>query len=1340
MPVLVIEPTRSRAAFTPTPSKKKRRGTGTPFEEAAVRTVELAADNFHEDARASMVHCNRYLCAQQMADKKMSGGIKQDTAGTVARLLGDARQFGGAVFGDQCMVMEGDTLLHLLLRNDAHKDTVEACLRGGADVSAVNARGEQVLGLAKKAAARSGQKRHHGPGASAEARERRLHAEGVVVVIEKSAARRNPSGKKQVQRRARLNPGGPRSPNSPASSRRRRSASPIRPRTAPEVSASKEVDAWRRVASRAHVAADAIEQRFRDAWTMEDAEKAARTAQNDDVVVAAVRGAVAEALTARGEDDDVPERATARLDRDLEHVKAERDVARARFNRVKKAYDEVSEERRKREEQIERDRVRRMNRQAPENATTERLVRQKLERERDDARREVEQLVSALRDERRAFDKHSDQGAQVREKLNEENKKWREWYKQKGDSLERFGRRKVQAEIDATRARLRDVLDKVSASEAANVRRSQELDAREKTLRTMNGSDLNDEQRWGRSLRCELTDASVSDATRITSQLLANDDASRAAAYRTPADVFLKQVEAARNVDAPVAFVAPDGCAYAPTGASREGRAVYASKDGASLAFSRDRWTWRSVSGDVVCASASDALLPPLTDWVNADADADPNWSLAETAHHQKQSEFPAPLDLRLMEVDALQKAVALESLACARLDAQLSDGAADGVSRKQLETKRDQVRASRDASLARLADQVFVETCTSVAPDLSETCKRYDALYRTLLSRDPSALVNLRQICSKMAPHAEKKLRQRLSSDALRFCFSSQRTSAAPADAYDVRFALGLLKDAVNAKPQFDDELRRIGAEAGATVLIAPVKSLGRAFAKVHEKYGGRYDGVTDLVRGTLQCDSLQTLEACAKALAQSVTFKVVRVKNRLDPAFTSGNGYRDVLCNVKVGAARDACCVGEVQLNLAPFVDIKEGAGHACYEAARAIHHAENDRHVGTAASWALKARERCTADEARPLCLAERVASGQLTALALKADASTPFPGREDLRRSLESPFARLRTLRLDGLNGFLEVVLTPNALVALSQCLEELVVGGKDLGPLPDLSQLKRLRALRLRGARGPLDLDQLSNGVQSLTCTSCRGFGKLPRDLGRVFPQLQALTLRQCQLEGPLPGYFGDASRFPKLRRLDLSSNALTGYVDAALFRGPSLESVDVSKNALKGAEPSVDAVVSITVNLGDLKTHGNAWDEGGGVEVIRFDEVVNALAPPPPPAAVAEPGGDPRLLGLYHVRGSRQNRARYCAASGASIEFRAAGPALGPHWAWCLADGAVVATARPDDAPSETQWRAACGTTLLTGAAPPLEFSAPSDAPLSPSPVKESQPEMTETTAAFSAF
>ena len=46
-----------------------------------------------------------------------------------------------------------------------------------------------------------------------------------------------------------------------------------------------------------------------------------------------------------------------------------------------------------------------------------------------------------------------------------------------------------------------------------------------------------------------------------------------------------------------------------------------------------------------------------------------------------------------------------------------------------------------------------------------------------------------------------------------------------------------------------------------------------------------------------------------------------------------------------------------------------------------------------------------------------------------------------------------------------------------------------MGGKDLGPIPDLSPLKRLRAVRLRGAR-PL-IVAARNSLQSLVCL-CRG--------------------------------------------------------------------------------------------------------------------------------------------------------------------------------------------------------------------------------------------------------
>ena len=198
--------------------------------------------------------------------------------------------------------------------------------------------------------------------------------------------------------------------------------------------------------------------------------------------------------------------------------------------------------------------------------------------------------------------------------------------------------------------------------------------------------------------------------------------------------------------------------------------------------------------GSVLCAQTTDALVPPLTEWVNSDGETDPNWTLTQVDYEDKRKEYPAPLSLRLMEVDALQRAVALESLSVLRLDAQLQDGSCDGTVKKQLENQRDVVKASRDAALRRLADQVFVSTCSDIAPDLTETSKRYDALFRSLKNQDAETLVSLRSICTKLST-SDKKLRQRLSTNALRFGFATTRTSQQTVDAYDVRFALGLIE-----------------------------------------------------------------------------------------------------------------------------------------------------------------------------------------------------------------------------------------------------------------------------------------------------------------------------------------------------------------------------------------------------------------------------------------------------------------------------------------------------------------------------------------------------------------
>ncbi|KAH8060817.1 pyrophosphatase [Aureococcus anophagefferens] len=323
------------------------------------------------------------------------------------------------------------------------------------------------------------------------------------------------------------------------------------------------------------------------------------------------------------------------------------------------------------------------------------------------------------------------------------------------------------------------------------------------------------------------------------------------------------------------------------------------------------------------------------------------------------------------------------------------------------------------------------------------------------------------------------------------------------PRDPFDVRFSLGLLRDAVSAKPTYDAELLKIGAAVDAAlgrsavvVLLAPIKSLGRAFSKVHEKYGGRYDGLTDLLRGTLQCDGLDALEAAAKLLGASAALEVIRVKNRLHASFdadAASGGYRDVLTNVKVGRV-----VAEVQLNLEAFVEIKEGSGHAVYEAARVIHFFDPllKRHAGTPTSLTARALPRCEDDDDRPVCVADRVACGQL------------------------------------------------------QEAREPRAAGAVAVRPaLGALSGLRRLEVLEMEacGLSGPLALGDEAD-FPKLARLSLRGNeldGPIPAALGsrRRFPELAVLDLRRNALAGEPPAALLDDNA---LATLLLSDNRLEG--------------------------------------------------------------------------------------------------------------------------------------------------------------------------------------------------
>jgi hypothetical protein len=86
------------------------------------------------------------------------------------------------------------------------------------------------------------------------------------------------------------------------------------------------------------------------------------------------------------------------------------------------------------------------------------------------------------------------------------------------------------------------------------------------------------------------------------------------------------------------------------------------------------------------------------------------------------------------------------------------------------------------------------------------------------------------------------------------------------------------------------------------------------------------------DLSRQSITFDSAVDIAACIRALREDSDVHVVRIKNKLNPAFDSGpyGGYRDVAINLRLKTAVTICLgleshVCELQLLLRPFAELK-------------------------------------------------------------------------------------------------------------------------------------------------------------------------------------------------------------------------------------------------------------------------------------------------------------------------------------------------------------------------------------------------------------------------------
>ena len=294
---------------------------GTEYCVLCARAVELSADGKHAEAAAQM-------------DAALATGLASEDPVmlTTARVDGDRAYFGNGLLSERVEVVEGDSLLHLLLRNEAAVDTVNACLKGGADVRAVNARGEHCVGLARKARARAGQRRGSSETATAEAAARREVAAQVAQLVDKKAA--------QGGAPPRISMGTPQKsgPSTPKSPGRRLVTTPNKRGAQSPISAAREVDCWRRVAARATEAADAVEAKVRGFVVEGDPD------QMGERAVTATRTTLAEALACRGEtssDAELYARDLQRLRDDCRISQTAEGEARSLYVELEAAHEEL---------------------------------------------------------------------------------------------------------------------------------------------------------------------------------------------------------------------------------------------------------------------------------------------------------------------------------------------------------------------------------------------------------------------------------------------------------------------------------------------------------------------------------------------------------------------------------------------------------------------------------------------------------------------------------------------------------------------------------------------------------------------------------------------------------------------------------------------------------------------------------------------------------------------------------------------------------------------------------------------------------------------------------------
>ncbi len=138
------------------------------------------------------------------------------------------------------------------------------------------------------------------------------------------------------------------------------------------------------------------------------------------------------------------------------------------------------------------------------------------------------------------------------------------------------------------------------------------------------------------------------------------------------------------------------------------------------------------------------------------------------------------------------------------------------------------------------------------------------------------------------------------------------------------------LYEDAIVVKSKFDPVFQQVAVDAahGVQFYPSPLKHIFRAQEKTVMKNGtiGRSNNVYDIVRGMIECPSMEAMQFALEALVHRKDVDVVRAKCRFSNP--SAGGWMDLMINVRLknDPGQHVC---EVQFVHKKLVAVRKGMG---------------------------------------------------------------------------------------------------------------------------------------------------------------------------------------------------------------------------------------------------------------------------------------------------------------------------------------------------------------------------------------------------------------------------